>query len=357
MATNPLLRAERYRGHHKNHGKSYYRAGSMTETPEYFADRPNDGNRAQLAVGTERPSDMLSVLLRAVRLRGEQIFCCAPASPFAISFDHPGGTLHIVSQGEFELQVDGEPGSNCYKRGDVVMLPAGRVHTVRHGGLVSPRELAPGDVLLDTARHGEGTHWLSGTFSFHDSPAAQLLHGLPPLIELRGAGDQALVWLEVSSQMLVKETTDPSQGSLEMVSRILDLLFIQVLRAWATGPDATPGWLTGAMDPVVGTAITAIHSDPGHPWTIDGLAHKSNLSRSAFADRFATRVGQAPGAYVAQVRLSNAAALLLDTPEPVAAVAAKVGYDSEAAFSRAFSKRYGMPPSKWRRQTTAILAD
>jgi AraC-like DNA-binding protein len=329
----------------------------MTETPEYFADRPDGGNRAHLATSTERPSDMLSVLLRAVRLRGEQIFCCAPASPFAISFDHPGGTLHIISQGQFELQLDGEPGTNCYKRGDVVLLPAGRVHTVRHGRLVSPRALASSDVQLDTARHGEGTHWLSGTFSFHDSPAAQLLHGLPPLIELRGAGDQALVWLEVSAQMLVKETTAPSQGSLEMVSRILDLLFIQVLRAWATGPDATPGWLTGAMDPEVGTAITAIHSNPGRPWTIERLAHKSNLSRSAFAERFARRVGQPPGAYIAQVRLSNAAALLLETPEPVAAVATKIGYDSEAAFSRAFSKRYGMPPSKWRRETRTISAN
>jgi AraC-like DNA-binding protein len=288
----------------------------MIETPQYFADRPGDGDRAHLATGTERSSDMLSVLLRAVRLRGEHIFCCAPASPFAISFDHPGGTLHIVSQGEFELQLDGDAGTSCYKRGDVVMLPAGRVHTVRHGRPASPRALAPGDVQLGTARHGQGTHWLSGTFSFHDSPAAQLLHGLPPLIELRGAGDQALVWLEVSAQMLVKETTDPSQGSLEMVSRILDLLFIQVLRAWATGPHATPGWLPGAMDPVVGTALAAIHSSPGHPWTIERLAHKSNLSRSAFAERFARRVGQPTAAYVARVRLSNAAELLLDTPEP-----------------------------------------
>jgi transcriptional regulator GlxA family with amidase domain len=136
-----------------------------------------------------------------------------------------------------------------------------------------------------------------------------------------------------------------------MVSRILDLLFIQVLRAWATGPHATPGWLPGAMDPEVGTAITAIHSNPGHRWTIERLAHKSNLSRSASAGRFARRVGQPTAAYVARVRLSNAAELLLDTPKPVAAVATRVGYDSEAAFSRAFSKRYGMPPSRWRRQT------
>jgi transcriptional regulator GlxA family with amidase domain len=137
-----------------------------------------------------------------------------------------------------------------------------------------------------------------------------------------------------------------------MTSRILDLLFIQVLRAWASGPDASPGWLTGAMDPVVGDAITAIHGDPRHPWTIEKLADKSNLSRSAFAERFSRRVGQPPAAYLAEVRLANGADLLLATSEPVGAVAGQVGYESEAAFSRAFSRRDGMAPSKWRRQST-----
>jgi AraC-like DNA-binding protein len=322
----------------------------MTKSPKYFADRPTEGDLLPPSLGTRQPRDLLSVLLRAVRLRGDQIFCCAPAPPFAISFDHPGGTLHIVGQGELELELDGRADTHHYRRGDVVMLPAGRAHTIRQGRRVRPRPLASSDLHLDEASHAEGTRWLSGTFSFDDSRAAQLLHGLPPVIELRGAGDQALVWLDVSSQMLMKETTTPSQGSQEMISRILDLLFIQVLRAWATGPDAAPGWLTAAMDPEVGDAITAIHADPGHPWTIERLANKSNLSRSAFADRFARRVGQPPATYITQVRLANAADLLLDTPEPIKRVATKIGYDSEAAFSRAFTKRYGTPPSKWRRE-------
>jgi transcriptional regulator GlxA family with amidase domain len=122
-----------------------------------------------------------------------------------------------------------------------------------------------------------------------------------------------------------------------------------VLRSWATDPDATPGWLTGAMDPVIGEVIAAINANPGFAWTIEQLAQKSNLSRSAFVDRFTRRVGQPPATYVAQVRLANAADLLLDTTEPVSAAAA-IGCDSEAAFSRAFSKLYGVPPSRWRRQ-------
>ena len=331
----------------------------MTESPEDFADRPREAKTAPEAVDThcEQVPDVLSVLLRAVRLRGEEIYCCAPEPPFAILFDHPGGTLHLVAQGELELDLEDGSASRRYERGDVFLLPAGRPHTIRQGEPLPPRPLAATDARPEVVTYGEGTRWLAGTFSFDDSRAAGLLHGLPPLIELRGAGDQSLVWLDVSARMLMKEKIEPSQGSREMISRILGLLFIHVLRAWAAAPDAAPGWLPGAMDPAVGGAITAIHADPGHAWTIERLAGLANLSRSAFAERFTRRVGQPPAAYVSQVRLADAAGRLLDTNDSVSAVAAKVGYDSEAAFSRAFSKRYGMAPARWRRQATATATE
>jgi transcriptional regulator GlxA family with amidase domain len=220
---------------------------------------------------------------------------------------------------------------------------------VRDGRHVARRPLAATDLRSSNTSDQGRARWLSGTFAYEDCRADQLLCGLPAVIELRGTGEQTLVWLDVSSQMLMRETTSPSQGSLEMISRILDLLFIQVLRAWATGPDASPGWLTGAMDPVVGQAVTSIHANPRHPWTVERLARKANLSRSAFAERFANRVGQPPATYLTGVRLASAADLLLETTEPVGAIASDVGYESEAAFSRAFSRRYGTPPSRWRR--------
>ena len=323
----------------------------MTGPPEFFADRPANSDRAIADGGGARSRDILSVLLRTVRLRGERIFCCTPMSPFAILFDHPGGTVHIIQYGQFDLQLEGQTGAHHYTRGDVVMLPAGQPHTVRKGRRVSPLRPESTEVRGDPAGPGASARWLSGTFSFDDSRAAQLLHGLPPVIELRGAGDQALVWLDVSAHMLVEESSSPTQGSSEMTSRILDLLFIQVLRAWAAGPDAAPGWLTGAMDPVVGDAITAVHANPRYPWTIEKLADNSNLSRSAFADRFARRVGQPPATYIAEVRLATAADLLLATTQSVGVIAREIGYESEAAFSRAFSRRYEMAPSRWRRQS------
>jgi AraC-like DNA-binding protein len=306
---------------------------------------------------SEPASDILSVLLRTVRLRGEEVYCWAPPSSFAVLFEHPGGTLHLVGQGELELQIGDESTVRRYQRGDVFMLPTGQRHTIRYGRKLTPRPLIADDSRLGAlGDHGDGTRWLAGTFSFDDSRGAGLLHGLPPLVELRGAGDQSLLWLDVSAQMLMKEKVEPAQGSREMIARILDLLFIQILRAWAITPDATPGWLTGAMDPVVGDAVSAIHADPAHRWTIERLARKSNLSRSAFADRFTRRVGQPPATYITQVRLARAADLLLDTNEPVSAIAGSTGYDSEAAFSRAFTARYGTPPSRWRRASAAAGA-
>jgi AraC-like DNA-binding protein len=322
----------------------------MTDPPESFADRPEgSGSPDQDATGQ---GDLLSGLLRSIRLRGEQIFCCALTDPFAISFNHGGGTIHILNEGKFELQLDGERNTHRYQKGDVVLLPAGGAHVVRSGKKVPPRPLAESDTVHDIVGPDSGTHWLSGTFSFDDSRGGRLLHTLPAVIDLRGARDQSLVWLDVSTQMLMEDKLDPSEGSAELISRLLDLLFIRVLRAWAVRPEATAGWLTAAMDAEIGAAITAIHSNPGHPWNVQRLAAKSNLSRSAFSERFSRMVGLPPAAYIAQVRLERAADLLQHTTESVGAIASDVGYDSEAAFSRVFSKKYGMPPSRWRRQLT-----
>jgi AraC-like DNA-binding protein len=113
-----------------------------------------------------------------------------------------------------------------------------------------------------------------------------------------------------------------------MVARILDLIFIQILRAWAAGTDAEPNWLAGALDPQIGPALGAIHRHPGHDWTVDELAR-------------------------AHVRLDAATELLRDTSLPVTLIAENVGYTSEAAFSRAFKHRYGTPPARWRRDIQA----
>ena len=298
--------------------------------------------------------DLLSELLRSVRLSGERIVAYAPLRTFSIGFADVG-SLHIIEAGELVLRIEGTRHVEHVRRGDVVLLPRGdphhlsdaghRGHAIARDG--TARNSAAGNSAAEPAR------WLCGTFTIGDPQASHLLASLPAVIILRGARGPALEGLEVARRMLVFEMQSPSQGSAVMVARILDLIFIQILRAWAAGQDAEPNWLAGALDPQIGPALSAIHRDPGHDWTVEELARACNLSRSAFAARFAARVGKPPATYLVHVRLDAATGLLRDTAVPVTLIAKNVGYASEAAFSRAFKNRYGTPPAHWRRDKRA----
>jgi AraC-like DNA-binding protein len=312
---------------------------TMTAPPEYLADRPALED-ASLGLGLGgQPHDLLSELLRSVRLSGERIVAYAPPRTFSVSFADIG-TLHIIEEGELVLGIGDDPHVEQVSRGDVILLPRGDPHHISDAG----ERGAPA---------AEPARWLCGTFAIGDPQASHLLASLPAAIILRGARGPALEGLEVARRMLLAEMQSPSQGSAVMVARILDLILIQILRAWAAGTDAEPNWLAGALDPQIGPALSAIHRDPGHDWTVEELAQACSLSRSAFAARFVARVGKPPATYLAHVRLDAAADLLRGTSLPVTLLAEKVGYTSEAAFSRAFRHRYGMPPARWRRDTRA----
>ena len=314
----------------------------MTAPPGNLADRP-----AALGLDTDgQPHDLLSELLRSVRLSGERIVAYAPPRAFSVGFAGLG-TLHIIEEGELVLRIDGDPHVERVSCGDVILLPRGDPHHISDAGKrahATVRAGAPGH----NAPEPEPARWLCGTFTIGDPQASHLLGSLPAMNILRGARGPALEGLEVARRMLVFEMQSPSQGSAVMVARILDLLFIQILRAWAAGTDAEPNWLAGALNPQVGLALSAIHRDPGHDWTVEELARACSLSRSAFAARFVARVGKPPATYLAHVRLDAAAGLLRDTSLPVTLIADNVGYTSEAAFSRAFTRRYGTPPARWR---------
>lgn len=297
---------------------------TMPDPPEILADPP--------AIDHAEPRDLLSELLRSVRLNGERIVAYGPMRTFSARFAG-AGALHIVDEGEVMLRIDGVEHAGRASHGDVILLPRGDPHRI-----------------IDT---GEPARWLCGTFTIGDPRASHLLASLPAAIVLRGDRGPAVEGLEVARRMLLVEMQSPTQGSAVMIARILDLLFIQILRAWAAGADAEPNWLAGALDPQVGLALSAVHQDPGHDWSVEELARVCCLSRSAFAARFAARVGLPPAAYLAHVRLDAATGMLRDTALPLGRIAANVGYTSEAAFSRAFRRRYGMPPARWRRDMRA----
>lgn len=326
-------------------------AADLPQPPREFADPPALEDAALGLDGDGQPHDLLSELLRSVRLNGERIVAYAPPRTFSVSFADIG-SLHIIEEGELALRIDGDPHVERVSRGDVILLPRGDPHHISDAG-----KHAQATARADASEHNtpapESARWLCGTFTIGDPQASHLLGSLPAVIILRGARGPALEGLEVARRMLVFEMQSPSQGSAVMVARILDLLFIQILRAWAAGADAEPNWLAGALDPQIGPALSAIHRDPGHEWTVEKLARACSLSRSAFAARFVARVGKPPANYLALVRLDAATDLLRDTSLPVVLIAEKVGYTSEAAFSRAFKHRYGAPPARWRRDIRA----
>jgi AraC-like DNA-binding protein len=263
------------------------------------------------------------------------------------------GSLHIIEEGELALRIDGHPHVEHVSRGDVVLLPRGDAHHLSDTGTGSQAIVPAGSAGAAEPEASQPPRWLCGTFTIGDPQASHLLGSLPAVIILRGGGGPALEGLEVARRMLLVEMHSPSQGSAVMVARILDLIFIQILRAWAAGTDAEPNWLAGAVDPQIGPALSAIHRDPGHDWTVEELARACHLSRSTFAARFAARVGKPPATYLAHVRLDAATVLLRDTLLPVTLIAKKVGYTSEPAFSRAFKSHYGTPPTRWRQGAPA----
>ncbi len=233
----------------------------LPEPPQDFADRPalNDAEVGRDADG--RPHDLLSELLRSVRLTGERIVAHAPPRTFSIGVAETGA-LHIVEEGELVLRIDGDTHGDRVGRGDVILIPRGDPHHI-------------GDASEDDVPAPAPARWLCGTFTIGDPQASHLLASLPAVIILRDARGEALEGLEVARRMLVIEMQSPSQGSAVMVARILDLLFIQILRVWAAGTAAEPNWLAGALDPQIGLALSAIHRDTGHDWTVGELARRA----------------------------------------------------------------------------------
>lgn len=288
----------------------------MTENPQNYAESPHD-------------TDVLSELLRAIRLHGDAVARHRPASGgHGLRYSAGSRALHIGERGRLRLQLSPPHEAIPLGPGDLALLANGAAHTV---------------LTEDGA-------WITGTFTVDAGVADPVLAVLPPAIVIRadGATDH---WLPLGLELLLAETVRPPRpGSRVMVSRILDLLFIHALRTWAASGHTEPGWLTAAMDVELAPVLSAVHQDPGADWSIDELARLASMSRSAFADRFVRLLGHPPATYVRGRRMHRAAHLLTETDLPIRRIANQVGYRSEAAFSRAFRRQHGVAPRGWRRR-------
>jgi AraC-like DNA-binding protein len=318
---------------------------------ENFAETPDavDGRGDPFALRHDAFSDVLDL----IRVRGNTVFTCAASAPFGIRFPPGGYRLHIIRSGSVAIEVEGVDAPCQASQGDLVMLLHG------HGHVISDRPGRPSRLLADLARKhfdrerltlGQGdVTWLCGDFGFDGVLSQRVLSSLPPVLVLKGLRERPFEWLELSCHFILDEAQNSRAGAAAMVSRLLDVIFVQLLRTWATEGAVGPGWLSGAIDARINPAMSAIHADPGRAWTVHQLAALSNLSRSAFADRFQRVVGQPPLGYLTSWRLDRAAELLRHSRAGVSDIANKVGYTSEAAFSRAFKARYESSPMQWRK--------
>jgi len=267
----------------------------------------------------------------------------------------------MVVRGSCLLEVKGRRGAVPLAAGDCYVLAHGTQYVLRdqpRTPTVSCASVVRDRVggVVELGGSGTPATILCGWFYFDQEAARPLLDLLPQLLHVRM--DQARAQaLQGTLQLLAMETGEPGLGSGLVVSRLADILFVQAVRAHAAAAgEGDAGWLGALSDARVGPALRAMHKDIAKPWTVDELAGAANLSRSAFAQRFRERVGQAPLEYLTRWRMFKAGHMLRQGGAALGEVAQSVGYESEAAFSKAFKRTIGSAPGTWRSAQRAQAA-
>ncbi len=303
--------------------------------------------------------DVLTDVLKTLRLRG-RVFCCSELSaPWALSLPESGyAHFHVIERGGAWLRLAGETQVHPLASGDLVIVPRGRGHVLSDSPNTKPvplRQLIKGrTAACHLMQHGGGgaqTLMTCGSFTFENAGQNPLIAVLPPLIHVQGHRGRSAEWLEPTLRMLAEEARHPRPGSETLVARLIDIIFVQAVRAWVESqPGAQGGWLGALRDPQIGVALGLLHREPQRAWSVQALANEVAMSRSPFAAKFTSLVGEPPLAYLTRWRMLLAAESLLRERLNVGEVAVRIGYESEAAFSKAFKRHYGLSPLAFRRQ-------
>lgn len=294
------------------------------------------------------------------RLRVTGVFYCQTdaSAPWAVDMPAFGEcvSFHVVTAGECWVTVDDAPDVHL-RAGDLALVPHGRGHQLLSApGVPSmgPVDELPQEYVTEhysVLRHeggGPRAELVCGVLAV-DGPAAQLLLALlPAVVHVPAPPSSDPTWIPQTLGLMSAEIARTRPGGEAVTTRLADILVIQAIRAWIDAQDSPTGWLGALRDPQIGAAVAAVHRDPGRPWTVATLARRAAMSRSAFAARFTEVVGTPAMRYVLSWRM-HVATDLLRRGESVSRVAATTGYESEAAFSRAYKRATGTPPGAVRR--------
>lgn len=304
--------------------------------------------------------DVLAHVIEQSGLRGRMYCRSLGRAPWGLDFESStdAAMFHLVVSGVCWILYRGK--RTRLEAGDVVLVPRGRHHALADdprsprvqlaAWLADPGSKAKGDATRRVGSSGGAeTEVLCGVYVHAPRVLRQpVLDLLPDVLHVRARDGHASTELEATVSSLRAESALGVHGSTLILSRLLDILFVQIVRAWASANPAQSGWIGALQDPVLAQALAALHSAPTHAWDVTTLARHSGSSRATLARKFTAQVGQSPLAYLTQLRLDLAARRLATSRDGVAAVAASVGYGSEFAFSRAFRRAFGKPPIAFR---------
>jgi AraC-like DNA-binding protein len=316
--------------------------------------------------------DVLSEVLKVVKLQGAMFYngefsspwsLCSPASSSVAPYLAPDAghviIYHLLTEGHASARLlDGE--RITLHAGDLVIFPHGDPHIIENGPPTKTvdmakelaRVVAQGLKLSRLGGGGEVTRFICGFMACDPQLSQVFLSGLPPLFKVSIRNDASGRWLENSIRFSVNEADASRAGGEAVLAKLSEVLFVETLRAYIAQlpPDQT-GWLAGTRDLEVGKTLALMHRNPAHPWSIAALAKEAGVSRSVLAERFRHYLDQSPMAYLTRWRLQLGAQLLASTNHSVAQIAPEVGYESEAAFNRAFKREFTVPPARFRSQS------
>jgi AraC-like DNA-binding protein/mannose-6-phosphate isomerase-like protein (cupin superfamily) len=314
--------------------------------------------------------DAFSDVLRVTRLVGGVFLEAELTAPWCISgkvsAEHCKPFLvtpryviayHFVAQGGMQLRIDG--GESIHVgAGELVLLPHNHAHSFGSDVNLEPTPahqiMRPpqggGMARITLGGGGEATHVLCG-FLGAETSFDPLRLALPPVLKLDVRTTASGAWIESSFRFAASEIAAGRVGSTTVIAKLSELLFVEAVSQYVAGlPEERRGWLAGLRDPQIGRALALLHARPNQPWTAESLALEVGMSRSVFAERFASLVGQPPMQYLTLWRMHLAAKSLREEHGSVAQIAFAAGYESEAAFSRAFKRQFGTSPGSWRKQ-------
>jgi len=308
--------------------------------------------------------DLLADMMTLLRMEGHTYGCLDLKGPFALSFPTEISHFLIVTRGSCFLDVPGEA-DLALETGDFIFLPRSTPMILKSSREPMPaRAFAPTEAEKYTRTgaltlhggDGPAVALVCGCFTFSSPESVLLVRHLPAVLVLPATGPHANPWVASLLPLIAGEMHQDRLGARTVLDRLAEVLFIHAVRGFfeTTRDDPRPSWIRALNDGPIGQSLQHIHSEPGRPWTVETLAGEVGLSRSAFAARFKTLVGETPLEHVTRWRMARAAGLIRAPRAPkLEAVAAAVGYESESSFRKAFQKVMGTTPAQYRRAPVA----